>query len=168
MTLKVWAYKKVSEQKPPPMKLYNDLATDAEGDGPMVTRERTFTSYADPDNPDDVAPEMMIQAYPYGPANIPVQEDVKALMASKYDKGMKIFGFTPLETVPQWYGMEEARILVPWPTREGSGGGGHGGVGGPLRSRRGKSGGGNVRVGARDATQGRRRVDTRGVDAGLG
>ena len=84
----------------------------------MVTRERTFTSYADPDNPDDVAPEMMIQAYPYGPANIPVQEDVKALMASKYDKGMKIFGFTPLETVPQWYGMEEARILVPWPTRE--------------------------------------------------
>jgi len=120
MTLKVWAYKKVSEQKPPPMKLYNDLATDAEGDGPMVTRERTFTSYADPDNPDDVAPEMMIQAYPYGPANIPVQEDVKALMASKYDKGMKIFGFTPLETVPQWYGMEEARILVPWPTREGA------------------------------------------------
>lgn len=120
MSLKVWAYKKVSEQKPPPMKLYNDLATDAEGDGPMVTRERTFTSYADPDNPDDVAPEMMIQAYPYGPANIPVQEDVKALMASKYDKGMKIFGFTPLETVPQWYGMEEARVLVPWPAREGA------------------------------------------------
>ena len=67
-----------------------------------------------------VPSEMMISAYPYGPTNIPIQDDVAALVASKNDKGMKIFGFTPLDTVPQWLGMDEARILVPWPGREQS------------------------------------------------
>ena len=75
-------------------------------------------SFANPDEPVEVPPEMMISAWPYGPANIPVQEDVRKLMASKNDKGMKIFGFTPLDTVPQWYGMEEARVLVPHPTKD--------------------------------------------------
>ena len=86
----------------------------------MVVRERTFTSYADPDNPKDVPPEMMLSAYPYGPTNIPIQDDVAELVKSKNDKGMDVFGFTPLATVPPWYGMEEARVLVPWPSRAGS------------------------------------------------
>ena len=51
MTLKVCDTKMDTLRMDTPMKLYNDLATDAEGDGPMVTRERTFASYADPDNP---------------------------------------------------------------------------------------------------------------------
>lgn len=66
MNIKVWGYKKISEAKPPAMKLFDSSADDTHGDGPMVTRERTFTSYADPDNPKDVPPEMMLSAYPYG------------------------------------------------------------------------------------------------------
>ena len=118
LSIKVWCYKKISEAKPPAMKLYNDAAgDDLGGDGPMVVRERAFTSYADPDNPTDVPPEMMISAYPYGPTNIPIQDDVKALISAKNDKDMAIFGFTPLDTVPMWYGMDEARVVVPWPSK---------------------------------------------------
>ena len=120
MSVKVWGYKKISEAKPPSMKLYDASATDPDGEGPMVTRERTFTSYADPDNPKDVPPEMMLSAYPYGPTNIPIQDDVAALVSSKNDKGMDVFGFTPLTSVPPWYGMEEARVLVPHPSKAGS------------------------------------------------
>ena len=79
-----------------------------------------FGSYADPDAPVDVAPEMMISAYPYGPANIPIQDEVKELIAARNDKGMKIFGFTSLDQVPHWMGMDEPRVLVPWPTKDGS------------------------------------------------
>jgi len=123
MSLRVWGYKKVSEAKPPAMRLFDGsagAAADGDGDAPMVTRERTFTSYADPDNPKDVPPEMMLSAYPYGPTNIPIQDDVAELVRSKNDKGMDVFGFTPLATVPPWYGMEESRVLVPWPSRAGS------------------------------------------------
>ena len=123
MSLRVWGYKKVSEAKPPAMRLFDGsagAAADGDGDAPMVVRERTFTSYADPDNPKDVPPEMMLSAYPYGPTNIPIQDDVAELVKSKNDKGMDVFGFTPLATVPPWYGMEEARVLVPWPSRAGS------------------------------------------------
>jgi ATP-dependent DNA helicase 2 subunit 2 len=55
-----------------------------------------------------------------GPTNIPIQHDVAALVASKNDKGMAVFGFTPLASVPAWNGMEEARVLVPWPSKAGS------------------------------------------------
>ena len=123
MSLRVWGYKKVSEAKPPAMRLFDssaDAGEDGNGDAPMVIRERTFTSYADPDNPKDVPPEMLLSAYPYGPTNIPIQDDVAELVKSKNDKGMDVFGFTPLSTVPPWYGMEEARVLVPWPSRAGS------------------------------------------------
>ena len=120
MSLKVWVYKKVSEAKPPAMKMYSDAADEAAGDDPTVGRERVFRSYADPDAPVDVAPEMMISAYPYGPANIPIQDEVKELIAARNDKGMKIFGFTSLDQVPHWMGMDEPRVLVPWPTKDGS------------------------------------------------
>ena len=121
VSLKVWVYKKVSEAKPPSMKLRVDDDESGGAHEPnVVVRERSFKSYADPDNPVSVPSEMMISAYPYGPTNIPIQDDVAALVASKNDKGMKIFGFTPLDTVPQWLGMDEARILVPWPGREQS------------------------------------------------
>ena len=116
MSLKVWVYKKVSEAKPPAMKMYSDAADEAAGDDPTVGRERVFRSYADPDAPVDVAPEMMMSAYPYGPANIPIQDEVKELIAARNDKGMKIFGFTSLDQVPHWMGMDEPRVLVPWPT----------------------------------------------------
>ena len=120
MSLKVWVYKKVSEAKPPSMKMYSDAADETAGDDPTVGRERVFRSYADPDAPVDVAPEMMISAYPYGPANIPIQDEVKELIAARNDKGMKIFGFTSLDQVPHWMGMDEPRVLVPWPTKDGS------------------------------------------------
>lgn len=115
VSLKVWVYKKVSEQKPPPMKRCNEEGGDTVDE---IKGERTFTSYANPDEPAEIPSDMMISAWPYGPTNIPIQDDVRKLMASKNEKGMKIFGFTPLDTVPHWYGMEEARVLVPWPTKD--------------------------------------------------
>ena len=141
MSLRVWGYKKVSEAKPPAMRLFDGSAGAAaagDGDAPMVVRERTFTSYADPDNPKDVPPEMMLSAYPYGPTNIPIQDDVAELVKSKNDKGMDVFGFTPLATVPPWYGMEEARVLVPWPSRAGSAAAGMAASAGSPTARRAK------------------------------
>lgn len=117
LSLKVWVYKKVAEMKAPPMKR---CADDAGAELDEVVPDKKFISYANPDAPEEVRPEMLISAYPYGPMHIPIHDDVRQLMVSKSDKGMKIFGFTPLNTVPHWYGMEEARVLVPWPDKETS------------------------------------------------
>jgi ATP-dependent DNA helicase 2 subunit 2 len=59
VSLKVWVYKKVSEQKPPPMKKCNEESGD---DPDEIKGERTYTSYANPDEPAEIAPEMMIGA----------------------------------------------------------------------------------------------------------
>ena len=112
MSLRVWGYKKVSLGEPA-MRLFDGSAgatADGDGDAPMVVRERMFTSYADPDNPKDVPPEMMLSAYPYGPTNIPIQDDVAELAKSKRQG----HGCLRLRHTSRCgNGMEEARVLVP-------------------------------------------------------
>ena len=114
LSLRVWVYKKISELKPPSMKKGNE----AGGPGlEEIAFHKTYTSFEDPDRGLEVNPEMITSAWPYGSANIPIQEDVRKMMASKNEKGIRIVGFTPVDTVPHWFGMEEARVLVPFPTK---------------------------------------------------
>jgi ATP-dependent DNA helicase 2 subunit 2 len=53
-----------------------------------VTRERVLQSFKDPDCPVDVPSEEVLSAYPYGPANIPIQHDVAALMKAGPDAAL--------------------------------------------------------------------------------
>eukprot|EP00250_Pteridium_aquilinum_P033977 c6789_g1_i1 orf=114-2246(+) len=114
MTMKVWVYKKVAEERLPTLKKYSDKAPRG---GPYVSHEvKMDIEYKSTEDPDkSVPPDQRTKAYRYGPQLVPVSSVVEDALKLKTEKGVKLIGFTDASNVSRHYYMKESNIFIPEP-----------------------------------------------------
>lgn len=114
MSVKVWVYKKVAEERLPTLKKYSDKAPQG---APHVTREvKMDIDYRSTEDPDKIVPpEQRSKAYRYGPQLVPVSKDVEDALKLKTEKGVKLLGFTDASNVLRHYYMKESNVFLPEP-----------------------------------------------------
>ncbi|KAH7425556.1 hypothetical protein KP509_11G060300 [Ceratopteris richardii] len=114
MTVKVWVYKKVAEERLPTLKKYSDKAPSG---APHATHEvKMDIEYKSMEDPDKtVPPDQRTKAYQYGPQLVPISSVVEDALKLKTEKGVKLIGFTDASNVSRHYYMKEANIFIPEP-----------------------------------------------------
>ncbi|KAL2644979.1 hypothetical protein R1flu_012566 [Riccia fluitans] len=119
MTIQVWVYKKVSQERLPTLKLYSDKAPLIDTSAThQVNLDSEYKSTIDLDV--SIAPEQRIKAYKYGPQYVPISSTEEEALSFKTEKGLKIVGFTDRFNVPRHYYMKEANVFIPEPGNERS------------------------------------------------
>ncbi|XP_073141287.1 ATP-dependent DNA helicase 2 subunit KU80 [Henckelia pumila] len=112
--IKVWVYKKTSEEKFPSLKKYSDKA-------PLTDKFATheikvdyeYKSVADPDRV--VPPEQRIKGYRYGPQVVPISSAEWEAVKFKPEKGVKLLGFTDKANIMRHYYMRDVNIFIAEP-----------------------------------------------------
>ncbi|KAI5079496.1 hypothetical protein GOP47_0004975 [Adiantum capillus-veneris] len=114
MTMKVWVYKKVSEERLPTLKKYSDKAPRGVPHASHeVKMDIEYKSTEDPDK--TVPPDQRTKAYRYGPQLVPISSVVEDALKLKTEKGVKLIGFTDTTNVSRHYYMKESNIFIPEP-----------------------------------------------------
>ncbi|KAM0945487.1 putative DNA helicase [Dioscorea sansibarensis] len=114
MKIKVWVYKKTSEEKFPTLKKYSDKAPSSDK---FATHEvKVDFEYKSVEDPDKVVPpEQRIKGYCYGPQVIPVSSAEWDSVKFKPDKGVKLLGFTDSLNIKRHYYMKDVYTFIPEP-----------------------------------------------------
>ncbi|XP_075519221.1 ATP-dependent DNA helicase 2 subunit KU80 [Primulina tabacum] len=114
MKIKVWVYKKTSEEKFPSLKKYSDKAplTDK-----FATHEiKVDYEYKSVSEPDRVVPpEQRIKGYRYGPQVVPISSAEWEAVKFKPEKGVKLLGFTDNANIMRHYYMRDVNIFIAEP-----------------------------------------------------
>uniref|UniRef100_A0A2P2KE06 ATP-dependent DNA helicase 2 subunit KU80 n=1 Tax=Rhizophora mucronata TaxID=61149 RepID=A0A2P2KE06_RHIMU len=114
MKIKVWVYKKTSEEKFPTLKKYSDRA-------PPTDRFATHEVKVDyeyksmEDSSKVIPPEQRIKGYRYGPQVVPISSAVWDAVRFKPDKGVKLLGFTNASNILRHYYMKDVNIFIAEP-----------------------------------------------------
>lgn len=114
LKIKVWVYKKTSEEKFPTLKKYSDKAPASDK---FATREikvdYEYRSIHDPDKV--VPPEQRIKGYRYGPEVVPISSDAWEAVKFKPEKSVKLLGFTDAKNILRQYYMKDVNIFIAEP-----------------------------------------------------
>ncbi|XP_026660873.2 ATP-dependent DNA helicase 2 subunit KU80 isoform X2 [Phoenix dactylifera] len=114
MKIKVWVYKKTSEEKFPTLKKYSDKAPSSDKFATYEVKvDYEYKSMEDPDKV--VPPEQRIRGYRYGPQVVPISSAEWEAVKFKPEKGVKLLGFTDASNILRHYYMKDVYIFVPEP-----------------------------------------------------
>ncbi|KAJ8748966.1 hypothetical protein K2173_013404 [Erythroxylum novogranatense] len=114
MKIKVWVYKKTSEEKFPTLKKYSDKAPPTDK---FATHE-VKVDYEYKSVEDDskvVPPEQRIKGYRYGPQVVPISSAEWDAVRFRPEKSVKLLGFTDAKNVMRHYYMKDANIFIAEP-----------------------------------------------------
>ncbi|CAK7347919.1 unnamed protein product [Dovyalis caffra] len=114
MKIKVWVYKKTSEEKFPTLKKYSDKAPPTDR---FATHEvKVDYEYKSVEDPNKVVPpEQRIKGYRYGPQVVPVSSAEWDAVKFKPEKSVKLLGFTDASNIMRHYYMKDVNIFIPEP-----------------------------------------------------
>lgn len=111
LKIKVWVYKKTSEERFPTLKKYSDKAPPTDR---FATHEikvdYEYKSIQDPNS--IVPPEQRIKGYRYGPEVVPISSDAWEAVKFKPEKGVKLLGFTDAKNILRQYYMKDVSIFI--------------------------------------------------------
>ncbi|KAI3982627.1 hypothetical protein MKX01_031366 [Papaver californicum] len=114
MKIKVWVYKKTSEEKFPTLKKYSDKAPPTDK---FATHEiKVDYEYKGVEDPTKVIPpEQRIKGYRYGPQVVPISSDEWDAVKFKPEKSVKLLGFTNASNIMRHYYMKDVSIFIAEP-----------------------------------------------------
>lgn len=114
MKIKVWVYKKTSEEKLPTLKKYSDKAPATDK---FATHEvKVDYEYKNVEGPSRVVPpEERIKGYRYGPQVVPIAPSEWDAVKFKPEKGVKLLGFTDASNIMRHYYMKDANVFIADP-----------------------------------------------------
>ncbi|KAK9103571.1 hypothetical protein Sjap_020825 [Stephania japonica] len=112
--IKVWVYKKTSEEKFPTLKKYSDKAPSTDK---FATHEiKVDYEYKMADDPVKVVPpEQRIKGYRYGPQVVPISSAELEAIKFKPEKSVKLLGFTSVSNILRHYYMKDVSIFIAEP-----------------------------------------------------
>ncbi|XP_073102897.1 ATP-dependent DNA helicase 2 subunit KU80 isoform X1 [Elaeis guineensis] len=114
MKIKVWVYKKTSEEKFPTLKKYSGKAHSSDKFATYEVKvDYEYKSMEDPDKV--VPPEQRIRGYRYGPQVVPISSAEWEAVKFKPEKGVKLLGFTDASNILRHYYMKDVYIFIPEP-----------------------------------------------------
>ncbi|OVA07686.1 Ku70/Ku80 C-terminal arm [Macleaya cordata] len=114
MKIKVWVYKKTSEEKFPTLKKYSDKAPPTDK---FATHEiKVDYEYKRVEDPTKVVPpEQRIKGYRYGPQVVPISPAEWDAVKFKPEKSVKLLGFTNASNIMRHYYMKDVSIFIAEP-----------------------------------------------------
>ncbi|KAK4748028.1 hypothetical protein SAY87_014614 [Trapa incisa] len=114
LKIKVWVYKKSSEEKFPTLKKYSDKAPQTDK---FATHEvKVDYEYKNHENSIKyVPPDQRIKGYQYGPQVVPISSDEWDAVKFKPDKGVKLLGFSDASNIMRHHYMKDVNIFVAEP-----------------------------------------------------
>ncbi|XP_062154051.1 ATP-dependent DNA helicase 2 subunit KU80 [Alnus glutinosa] len=114
MKIKVWVYKKTSEEKFPTLKKYSDKAPATDK---FATHEvKVDYEYKNVEGPSRVVPpEERIKGYRYGPQVVPIAPSEWDAVKFKPEKSVKLLGFTDSSNIMRHYYMKDANVFIADP-----------------------------------------------------
>ncbi|OAY76711.1 ATP-dependent DNA helicase 2 subunit KU80 [Ananas comosus] len=114
MKIKVWVYKKTSEERFPTLKMYSDKAPASDK---FATHEvKVDFEYKSIEDPNKVIPpEQRIKGYCYGPQVVPISPAEWEAVKFKPEKSVKLLGFTDASNILRHYYMKDVYIFIPEP-----------------------------------------------------
>ncbi|XP_015902813.2 ATP-dependent DNA helicase 2 subunit KU80 [Ziziphus jujuba] len=114
LKIKVWVYKKTSEEKFPSLKKYSDKAPSTDK---FATHEvKVDYEYKSIEDPRKVVPpEQRIKGYRYGPQVVPISSAEWDAVKFKPEKGVKLLGFTNADNILRHYYMRDVNIFIAEP-----------------------------------------------------
>ncbi|PON67235.1 Ku [Parasponia andersonii] len=114
MKIKIWVYKKTSEEKIPTLKKYSDKAPPTDK---FATHEvKVDFEYKRVEDPSTVVPpEQRIKGYRYGPQVVPISSAEWDAVKFKPEKSVKLLGFTDAGNIMRHYYMKDVNIFIPEP-----------------------------------------------------
>ncbi|KAJ4757639.1 ATP-dependent DNA helicase 2 subunit KU80 [Rhynchospora pubera] len=112
--IKVWVYKKTSEEKFPTLKKYSDKAPPTDKFATHEVKvDYEYKSMVEPDKV--VPPEQRIKGYRYGPQVVPIASHDWDAIRFRPEKGVKLLGFTDVSNVLRHYYMKDVYMFIPEP-----------------------------------------------------
>lgn len=114
MKIKVWVYKKTSEEKFPTMKKYSNKAPPTDK---FATHEiKVDYEYKSVEDPNRVIPpEQRIRGYRYGPQVVPISSAELEAVKFNPEKGVKLLGFTDASNIMRHYYMKDVNLFIAEP-----------------------------------------------------
>ncbi|XP_059651548.1 ATP-dependent DNA helicase 2 subunit KU80 [Cornus florida] len=114
MKIKVWVYKKTSEEKFPTLKKYSDKAPPTDK---FATHEikLDFEYKSVEDSSKTVPPDQRIKGYRYGPQVVPISSAEWEAVKFKAEKSLKLLGFTDASNIMRHYYMKDVNIFIAEP-----------------------------------------------------
>ncbi|XP_062091522.1 ATP-dependent DNA helicase 2 subunit KU80 [Humulus lupulus] len=114
LKIKIWVYKKTSEEKFPTLKRYSDKAPSTDK---FATHEvKVDFEYKRVEDPSKVVPpEQRIKGYRYGPQVVPISSAEWDAVKFKPEKSVKVLGFTDAGNIMRHYYMKDANVFIPEP-----------------------------------------------------
>ncbi|GAB4844364.1 ATP-dependent DNA helicase II subunit 2 [Ancistrocladus abbreviatus] len=114
LKIKVWVYKKTSEEKFPTLKKYSDKAPPTDKFATHEVKvDYEYKSIEDPSRV--VPPEQRIKGYRYGPHVIPISSAELEAVKFTTEKGVKLLGFTDASIIQRCYYMKDVSIFIAEP-----------------------------------------------------
>ncbi|CAN1332539.1 ATP-dependent DNA helicase 2 subunit KU80 [Linum perenne] len=114
MKIKVWVYKKSSEEKFPTLKKYSNKAPPTDKFATHdVKVDYQYWSVEDPVKV--IPPEQRIKGYRYGPQVVPISAAEWDAVKFKTEKGVKFLGFADSTNVMRHYYMKDVNIFIAEP-----------------------------------------------------
>ncbi|KAG7028664.1 ATP-dependent DNA helicase 2 subunit KU80, partial [Cucurbita argyrosperma subsp. argyrosperma] len=112
--IKVWVYKKTSEEKFPTLKRYSDKAPSTDK---FATHEvKVDYEYKSAEDTSKVVPpEHRIKGYRYGPQVIPISTAEWDAVKFKPEKSVKLLGFTNASNIMRHYYMKDVNVFIAEP-----------------------------------------------------
>lgn len=114
LKIKVWVYKKTSEEKFPTLKKYSDKAPSTDK---FATHEiKVDYEYKSIEDPNKVVPpEQRIKGFQYGPQVVPISSAELEAVKFKPEKSVKLLGFTDASNVMRHYYLKDVNIFIAEP-----------------------------------------------------
>ncbi|KAL0002666.1 hypothetical protein SO802_016447 [Lithocarpus litseifolius] len=114
MKIKVWVYKKTSEEKFPTLKKYSDKAPPTDK---FATHEvKVDYEYRSVEDTSKVVPpEGRIKGYRYGPQVVPIAPSEWDAVKFKPEKSVKLLGFTDAKNILRHYYMKDVNVFIADP-----------------------------------------------------
>lgn len=114
LKIKVWVYKKTSEEKFPTLKKYSDKAAPTDK---FATHEiKVDYEYKSIEDPNKVVPpEQRIKGFQYGPQVVPISAAELEAVKFKPEKSVKLLGFTDASNIMRHYYLKDVNIFIAEP-----------------------------------------------------
>ncbi|KAL6007972.1 ATP-dependent DNA helicase II subunit 2 [Asimina triloba] len=114
MKIKVWVYKKTSEEKFPTLKKYSDKAPSNDRFATHEVKiDIEYRSFEDSNKV--IPPEQRIKGYRYGPQVVPISSAEWEAVKFRPEKSVKLLGFTDASNIMRHYYMKDANVFIPEP-----------------------------------------------------
>ncbi|PKI67105.1 hypothetical protein CRG98_012526 [Punica granatum] len=119
LKIKVWVYKKTSEEKFPTLKKYSDKAPQFDKFAKHEVKvDYEYKSYDGSSKV--VPPDQRIKGYQYGPHVVPISSDEWDAVKFKPEKGVKLLGFTDASNIMRYHYMKDVNIFIAEPGNMGA------------------------------------------------